>query len=116
MPDKMKNYIDKYVKEKMTAMEQYLSKLPDHERIMVEDMLYDYFWYSAALNDARRHIMDEGHVIQDGSRLKENPHVSVAHKYSAKVSDFFTKIMRIFKNSLEAEEETDELIAFLKQG
>ena len=112
----MEQQVETNVQETMAGMEQYLSQLPEHERIMVEGMLERYCWYNAVFQDAREHINREGSVVSTEKGLKENPYVGVAHKYSARASDHFTKIMRVFKNSLESEEEEDELVSFLKRS
>lgn len=110
----MKAAVEAHVEETMEKMEQYLSQLPDHERIMVEGMLERYCWYDAVFKDAQEHINSEGSVVDTEKGMRENPYVNVAHKYSARASDHFSKIMRVFKNALESEEDKDELLGFLK--
>lgn len=107
---------DERINERMKDMEEYLSQLPAHERILMSDLIREYFWYSESAKDERDAIDSEGSVIQQSNGMKINPHVDVAHKYSSRISTRFTELMKVFKNSLNSKDDEDELIAFLRNS
>lgn len=109
------NSIDLRAREMVDDCECYISDLDGINRVLVEDMLFDYFRVVVQLNDVYDKLAIEGTKIRDDKgREYKNPDVTTSHSLKSEKASLIPKIMKYIKT--DDPDKGDALVEFLRNG
>lgn len=67
---------------------------PPAERLMIEELMRDYAWLKATVDELKEEVDSEGVIVETPSGPRKNPALDALHQQMGRKNDCFARIVR----------------------